>query len=73
MWEHSYTVLLFPVAIVGELEQGVLEAKPLVTVVAGEEGARPDGCVSQGFSAAQWPAPTYREAGVGSTFLEPKP
>lgn len=73
MWEHSYTVLLFPVAIVGELEQGVLEAKPLVTVVAGEGGARLDGCVSQGFSAAQWPVPTYREAGVGSKFLEPKP
>lgn len=53
--------------------QGVLEAKPLVTAVAGEGGARQDGCVSQGFSAAQWPVPTYREAGMGSQLLEQKP
>ena len=53
--------------------QGVLEAKPLVTVVAGEGGARPEGCVSQGLSAAQWPVPTYREAGMGPKLLEKKP
>ena len=53
--------------------QGVLEAKPLVTVVAGEGGARPEGCVNQGLSAAQWPVPTYREAGMGPKLLEKKP
>ena len=44
-----------------------------VTVVAGEGGARPEGCVNQGLSAAQWPVPTYREAGMGPKLLEKKP